>query len=203
MRRSLWWPAALAVFFLFARPAAGQAGGDASEPPLGEALSGPAKEAYEAATVLLNNRDPSRALDKYRQAYELSRDPRLLFDMAVCARDLRSYAKMRGLLLDYERATGTSLRPERRADVDAALAAIHNLVGTWNVSVNEAGASVAVDGEPRGETPLAAPLVLDLGKHTLAAGAVVGGYFLFQSHDSRPSSPPADITVVLPRGSAP
>jgi PEGA domain len=136
--------------------------------PLIEALSGAAREAYEAAIVLLNNKDCAHAIAKYRQAYELSRDPRLLFDIAVCDRDLRAYAQMQGLLLRYEREADAALSPEEKADVAAALAAIHDLVGTVHLTVSEPDAEVTVDAEAVGTTPLAAPLVVDLGKHTLS-----------------------------------
>ncbi len=136
--------------------------------PLEQALSGAAKQAYEAATILLDNQDWQGAITKYRQAYELSKDPRLLFDMAVCERGLHTYAHMRALLIRYEQEAGTDASPEQKTDVDAALAAIANLVGTVKLTVRQAGASVAVDGEPVGSTPLTAPLVLDLGTHVLS-----------------------------------
>ncbi len=142
--------------------------GPSPGPPLSASLSGPAKEAYEAAVALVNIGDWAHAVIKYWQAYDLSKDPRLLFDIAVCYRDLRAYAKMQGLLLRFEKEAGAGISPEQKADVDAALAAIHGLVGTVLLKVSEAGADVRVDAEPAGTTPLAAPLVLDLGKHTLS-----------------------------------
>src|SRR5438309_5535686 len=80
--------------------------------PLAESLSGPAKEAYESAGVLLNNRDWPGALNKFQEAYELSKDPRLLFNMAVCARDMKAYARTQQLLLRYEHEAGNKLSPE-------------------------------------------------------------------------------------------
>jgi hypothetical protein len=136
--------------------------------PLSESLSGTAREAYEAARILLNNQDPAGALTKYLVAYDLSKDPRLLFDMAVCERDLRAYARMQALLVRYEQEAGAGLSPAKKGEVDAALEAIRDLVGTVRVSSAEAGATVAVDGEPAGSTPLASPLLLDLGKHRLS-----------------------------------
>jgi hypothetical protein len=136
--------------------------------PLGESLSGAAKEAYDAAVVLLDNSDCAGAIAKYTQAYDLAKDPRLLFDIAVCDRDLRAYARMQGLLLRYEREDAAAMSAQQRAEVEAALAAIHDLVGTVHLTVSEAGADVSVDAEPAGTTPLATPIVVDLGKHTLS-----------------------------------
>jgi hypothetical protein len=134
---------------------------------LSESLWGPAREAYQAATALVDAHDFAGALAKYKEAYDASNDPRLLFDMAVCERDLHAYAHMQGLLMRYLHEAGDTLSPEQRADIDAALAAIHALVGTVKLAVSEAGAEVTVDGESFGTTPLAEPFTVDAGEHAL------------------------------------
>jgi hypothetical protein len=136
--------------------------------PLHDTLTGPAKAAYESATILVNNGDYAGALAKYEQAYAASRDPRLLFNMAVCARSLRAYARMRGLLLRYRKEAAATMSDEDRGEVEAALAAIRGLVASVKLTVNEDGAAVAVDGESAGTTPLGGDLVLDLGKHVVS-----------------------------------
>ncbi|HEX3771991.1 MAG TPA: PEGA domain-containing protein [Polyangiaceae bacterium] len=165
-------PTAIAILVACATAIPARAdGGDAGPPgevPLGDTLRGAAKEAYDAATVLVNNKDCARAVEKYRQAYDLSHEPRLLFNMAVCDRDLRDYAQMRALLLRYEREAGASIPPDRRAEVEAALAAIRAVVATIYLTVDEPGAQVQIDGQVVGTTPLAEPIVVDLGKHVLA-----------------------------------
>jgi hypothetical protein len=156
---------------LLARPATSaptEAGAPRHAAPLSESLWGPAREAYQAATTLVDAHDFASALAKYKEAYDASNDPRLLFDMAVCERDLHAYARMQGLLLRYLREAGDTLSSEQRTDIDAALAAIHALVGTVNLAVSEAGAEVTVDGEIVGTTPLGAPFAVDAGKHSLA-----------------------------------
>ncbi len=156
--------------------------------PLGESLAGTAKDAYVSGQILLNNSDFAGALKKYGQAYDLSKDPRLLFNMAVCARSLHSYAQMQSLLTRYAREAGTAMTPEDRIDVDNALAAIRNLVGAVRLTVTEAGADVAVDGLAVGATPLGSPLVVDLGTHKLSV--------------TKPGFQPADWTVDVKGGAA-
>jgi hypothetical protein len=135
--------------------------------PLSESLWGEAREAYQAANALDDAHDFGGALTKYQQAYDASHDPRLLFNMAICERDLHAYARMQALLLRYVREAGDALAPVQRADIDAALSEIHTLVGTVKLAVSEAGADVAVDGEYIGATPLAVPFTVDAGTHTL------------------------------------
>lgn len=138
-----------------------------AQPSIAQSLTGAAKDDYASALILSNNHDFAGALTKYQQAYDLSKDPRLLFNMAVCERNLRAYARMQSLLRQYKREVGSSITAQDRADVDGALAAIQNLVGAVTLAVNEQGASVVVDGQSVGATPLAAPVVLDLGEHTI------------------------------------
>jgi hypothetical protein len=135
--------------------------------PLSESLWGDAREAYKAGNALVDAHDFAGAYAKYRQAYDASHDPRLLFDMAICERDLHRYARMQALLLRYVREAGDALQKEDRADIDAALLAIHPLVGTVKLVVSEVGADVAVDGEGIGVTPLDGPFTVDAGTHSL------------------------------------
>jgi hypothetical protein len=140
----------------------------APEKSLGESLQGAASEAYVSAKMLLNNKDYRGALAKFREAYDISKDPRLLYDMAICERNLRAYARMESLLEQYEREAASSISPQDKALCDDALAAIKSLVGSVSVVVSEDGAAVTLDGESVGTTPLVEPLVIDLGKHTVA-----------------------------------
>lgn len=146
-------------------PVQAQTAAHSKRPSLAQSLTGAAKDAFTSAGLLLNNDDYAGALEKYQQAYELSKEPRLLLNMAICARSLKAYARMQSLLLRYEREAGASMSEPEKQQADAALAAIRNLVGTLRVTVSESGATVTLDGQAVGTTPLEAPLVVDLGSH--------------------------------------
>jgi hypothetical protein len=161
---------ALAAPLASARPASAQTARHtqpASERPLDDTLQGAAKDAYTSAKILFNNNDFEGAGTKYGQAYDLSKDPRLLFNLAICEKNLRHYARTQSLLQQYEHEMGARITADDRSTVDAALAAIKNLVGTVTVAVSEPGAAVLVDGQAVGTAPLAAPLLLDLGTHAV------------------------------------
>jgi hypothetical protein len=161
--------AGLALALALAAPAAlAQTHAPPAERSLDDTLQGPAKDALVSAKILFNNSDFAGAATKYEQAYDLSKDPRLLFNLAICEKNLRHYARTQALLVQYEHDLGARIAADDRATVDAALAAIQNLVGPMRLAVTEAGAEVSVDGLPAGVTPLAAPLRLDLGDHTLS-----------------------------------
>jgi hypothetical protein len=136
-------------------------------PPLAEALHGAAKNAYTAAAALFKQGDYAGAEGKYKEAYDLEKDPRLVFDMAVCERGLHHYARMAALLRRFKAEAAANMSDEDREKVDAALAAIPKYIGSVTVSVDSFGATVTVDGESVGVTPLGAPVWLDPGKHTV------------------------------------
>ncbi len=135
--------------------------------PLAETLRGPAKSAYESANLLVQNHDFAGALAKFKEAYLASEDARLLYNMAVCEKNLRHYASMQSLLQRYVREGGAHLSAEDHTAVEAALSAIQSLVATLKITVSVDGASILIDGEGVGISPLSDPLPLDLGKHTL------------------------------------
>lgn len=164
--RTSFWPACVGLTLILS-PAAALAQSARPRAPLDQSLQGAAHDAYTYAKVLFENGDFQGALTKYGQAYEQSKDPRLLYNMALCERNLRAYARTQDLLQRYKSESGTALSSDQRTSVDAALAAIQNLVGKVTLSVGEVGATVSVDGELVGTTPLPAPVVLDLGKHSV------------------------------------
>src|SRR3954463_12307468 len=69
--------------------------------PLSQSLSGEAQAAYKSAKLLFEDGDHVGALTKFKRAFELSNDPRLLWNMAVCEKELRHYARSAGLVSRY------------------------------------------------------------------------------------------------------
>jgi len=155
---------------LICRPAASQPADSTSRVgPLSESLRGAPKAAYDAARALVATGDFAGGLEKFREAYEGSQDGRLLYDMAICERNLRHFAAMRALLRRYLQSPTIALSPEQEQAVEDALAALTPLVARVTVDVSEPGAGVFVDGASVGTAPLSEPLVVDLGKHRITA----------------------------------
>jgi hypothetical protein len=75
---------------------------------------------------------------------------------------------MQNLLLRYEREEGDRLSGTEKAQVDEALATIREFVGVLRIAVSDPGATVAVDGETIGTSPLSEPIDLELGKHKVS-----------------------------------
>ncbi|MGO9833054.1 MAG: PEGA domain-containing protein [Polyangiaceae bacterium] len=147
-----------------APPAAPPSQAPVTPPSLGDALTGQAKSEYDTARILFDSGDYSGALVKFQHAYDLSQDARLLWNMAACEKSLRAYARVLRLVERYLHDGGPLLTEAQRDDATAVLRTVRTLVTSVRLIVNESGASVFVDGEPVGTTPLADPLLVDLGE---------------------------------------
>ena len=151
----------LCALAFYAPVAAGQGAPHAAvegPKPLADALRGDARTAYDSANLLISNHDFAGALAKFKEAYLASAEPRLLYNMALCEKNLRHYASMQLLLRRYAREGAAQLTADDRAAVDAALAAIQNLVASLTVTVDVDGATILVDGVGVGQSPLKEPL---------------------------------------------
>ncbi len=139
----------------------------AAHPPLGKALTGHAKSDYEAGKMLAQTGDFSGALIKFKSAYDDSKDPRLLWNMAACEKSLHHYAATADLLDRYldEGAHGW-LTAQDHDDAESIQEAVRALYGKVSVHMEPKDASAALDGKP---VTLVEdePLRVDLGKHVL------------------------------------
>lgn len=149
------------------QPAPAQPSRPSTQPSLASSLSGQAKTDYEAGRVLFADGDHAGAFMKFRQAFALAGDPRLLWNMAVCEKNRRQYASVLTLLERYKREGGAQFSAQHRQEVDDIVEMVRMLISTVHVEVAEAGASVYVDDRLVGTTPLSDPLLVDLGKRRL------------------------------------
>ena len=158
---------ALALAFTHAAGAADKAAANVaaekSQRPLTEILSGPALDAYLKGRDLFEAGDVVTGHAKLLEAYELSKNPRLLWNLAACSKSGRQYARaIRELttFLHDGRDQITADQAKRAEDVRATL---YSLVATVTVKASPAGATITLDDEalPPGE----GPYYLELGKH--------------------------------------
>jgi hypothetical protein len=140
----------------------------AEPPPLSQSLHGEARQAYDSAKLLAENNDFAGALEEFSHAYRISKDPRLLYNMAICEKGLHHYARMKSVLEQYLKEGGGLVDTDSRSVAQDALAAIKSLVASLRVTANESGAEVFLDGRSVGTTPLAGALPVDLGPHKVA-----------------------------------
>jgi hypothetical protein len=90
-----------------------------------------------------------------------------LWNLAACEKGLRHYASAMKLLDRYRDEGRATLSADDRADAAALYGAIEPFTARVRIAVNEPGADVILDGERLGNSPLAAPVVVDLGVRAL------------------------------------
>lgn len=132
-------------------------------PPLAQSLTGQAKADYDAARVLYGDGDYAGALVKFSGAYDQSRDPRLLWNMGACEKNLRHYARVLALVRRYLAEGGPLLTEQDRQESRDLLSTVEAFTAFLKITVNEEGAAVFIDDEPVGKSPLPAPVLVDLG----------------------------------------
>jgi PEGA domain-containing protein len=139
----------------------------AAPAPLAESLQGMARADYAAARILYEDGDYSGALTKLESAYAASKDPRLLWNMAACAKALRHYASVIDLLERYLVEGGPMLGSEEREATRQLVETVQEFVNELRLDVQPEGVDVWVDGSKLATTPLSRPLRLDMGKRQL------------------------------------
>jgi tetratricopeptide (TPR) repeat protein len=136
-------------------------------------LSQKEKTAFNTAITQATNdfktQDFAKALENYKQAYNIDNDPALLLAIGQCYRKLNKYLEAKDSYKLYLTAKPNS--PDR-ASIEESIRGIERLIAQGTLefsSAQDPGASVWIDDIPHGET-LATPMVisgLEPGEHTL------------------------------------
>lgn len=141
----------------------------AAPPPksLAESLAPDARAEFEGGKLLFSDGDMAGALVKFQRAYEKSKDARVLWNIAVCEKRLRHYAKVIEYLERFRVEGAAVLEGDELKEAAELIAELRPFTGTIRLKVNQPLAAVTIDGEPAGSTPLERPLVVDIGQRQL------------------------------------
>jgi len=136
----------------------------AASKPLAQALTGQAKVDYDAARVLASDGDFAGALIKFNAAYEKSKDPRLLWNVAFCEKNMRHYSRVIAILDRYLVEGAGYLSERDRKEARDLVATLQPFTTNATIRVDQDGAQIFVDDNPAGVSPLSSPAVLDIGE---------------------------------------
>lgn len=139
----------------------------AEQVPLAQSLTGLAKAEYAAGAVYFGQGDYKAAAERFERAYELSQDHRLLWEVALCHKEQRRYARMLEALDRLQATAGAALPAETQSGIAALRTFAEQLVSLMEIRSSEPGATVLVDGEPVGTTPLPGPVPVDIGERQI------------------------------------
>jgi hypothetical protein len=155
--------------------AAQQAGG--ATPPQGERsdlLKKKASEHFERGVQLFRDGAYRAALIEFERAYQTLPDFRLLYNQAQMRMLLQDYL---GATRDYERYLvegGGNVSADRRETVEHELEVLRTRVARITIKTNVDHAKVYVDDAVVGDTPLAATIPLNVGRHRVYAETADG-----------------------------
>jgi hypothetical protein len=129
-------------------------------------LSAEARSDWDAARELYDAGDYRSALVHFEKAYELSKNPRVLFNVGVCWKDLTQYALA---IRVWERALGFKdrLGAEDVRKLEFAVSAARPFVSTMQLVSDQMGALLSIDGNEIGKTPFVEPIPIDVGRRKL------------------------------------
>jgi len=134
--------------------------------PIRDELPVEAKQDWDAARELYDAGDPKSALVHFERAYKTSKNPRVLFNVGVCWKDLTQYSQAirawRTQLLRRD-----ELDPKDVERTEQAIAAVRSFVSSLQLQSEPAGATVSIDGQEVGHTPFAEPVAIDVGRRKL------------------------------------
>jgi hypothetical protein len=130
-------------------------------------LPEPARKAWDAAKQLAAANDYKGALVEFQRAFDLSQNPRVLFNVGVTEKLLTHYARAVDAW-DKELHVGAGkLTPAETTELKNAIAIVQQFVTTIEVAANEPDATLFIDDYAVGKTPFIGPVRIDVGKHTL------------------------------------
>jgi hypothetical protein len=123
------------------------------------------KAEFEAGMKLYRDHAVPEALAEFELSYRIGHRASALKNAAQCHRDLQQFATAFEEYQSLLAAHSTELSPAERDAVTQALVELKLLTGTLTVTVNDPGATIAIDGASIGTSPQAAPKRVSLSIH--------------------------------------
>jgi hypothetical protein len=141
----------------------------AKKKTLREQLPPDAQKHWDTAIALYQRGQWDGARTSFNAAYEASKNPRVLFNVAVCDKNLGRYARAIETF-KKELAEGKGqLSAEEEADVKTQITGLEQFVAQLSIDVNEPGAEVFVDDAKVGVSPLPGPVSVSVGERRIRA----------------------------------
>lgn len=130
-----------------------------------------AAEHFDRGIVFFNERRFDAALAELARAYELFPAYQTLYNLARVHAELGQAVEAARAYERYLDEAGAEIDARRRREAERALAEQRARIGNLTVVTDVDGARIAIDGVDVATTPLAAPIPLSAGSHTVEVRA--------------------------------
>ena len=124
---------------------------------------------FERGTTFYAEGDYSAALVEFKRAYELAPTFQVLFNIGQSYFQLRDYANALTTLQRFADEGRDRIGKDDRATLDAELPDLTNRVARATITSNLDGATVSIDDQVVGTTPLASPVLVSAGSRRITA----------------------------------
>ncbi len=128
-----------------------------------------AEAAFKRGFELFEEGNYQAALVEFKQAYKMSPNYKMLYNIGLVSKQLNDYAGALDAFTRYLNDGGTAVLVSRRVEVNQEIQKLRNRVSQVSVKVDKPGAEISVDGASVGTSPLPAPLTLNIGKIRVTA----------------------------------
>jgi tetratricopeptide (TPR) repeat protein len=122
---------------------------------------------FRQGNELLRSHRYAEAVQRYRASFALSNSAKALLNLGIALTQLDRNVEAEDALTAY--LADPSANPGKRAFAASLLAAARARVVRLRVEGDEPGVAISVDSKPVGTTPIAEPIRLDAGRHTVVA----------------------------------
>jgi len=139
--------------------------------PAADTVTLEARKHFKAGTKLYRDGNYGGALAEFEEAYRLKPGAGSLQNIALSQKGLFRYSEAAASLEQLLARHGAELSEGERKAVDDALSELRSLMASIKLRVTPEGARVLLDGRPLAAAEWAAPLVLNVGEHTLTVDA--------------------------------
>jgi len=133
-----------------------------------EELPVAARVNWDNARELYDAQNWAAAMGEFQRAYEVSHNPRVLFNVGVCEKNLGHYLRASAAFRKELAEADKNVPAAELAAIHSALGTLEPLISTLVVATNEPGATLTIDKDTQpGVSPFAQPIAIDVGVHTL------------------------------------
>jgi len=132
-----------------------------------EQLPPDAQKQWDIAVDLTKRGRWDGARTSFLAAYDISKNPRVLFNVAVCEKNDGKYARAVATF-KRELAEGAGkLTADEERDVKAQITGLESYVAQLTIEVSEPGAEIFVNGTKVGVSPLSGPVAVEHGTQNI------------------------------------
>jgi hypothetical protein len=137
-----------------------------------------ARQHFDRGAALAQQKDYDGAVTELKRAYELDPDSAVLFDLGQAHAAAGQPVQAVDALGRYLTDGNAQISDERRRQIEAEIVQQEARIATVTVKADLSGVVIRVDGSEIGRTPLAAPIRLGAGVHSLDAS--IAGYLPYE-----------------------